>query len=358
MLPIMRPCLSRLSISLSRPIVLSTHRNSSTANTFYSEVLSKFPAQRCLVFAYGSGVFRQEGHKDTKDNMTDFIFAVHDTELWHKENLAKHPSHYSTMARLMGPAAIRKCQEEWGARLYFNTLVPWGKGMIKYGVISRRDLLNDLKEWETLYVAGRLHKPVNIIEQEEDMELKEALRTNLNYAIHAALLLLPEKFREEELFLTVAGLSYTGDFRMVVGEDRNKVANIVRPQMDRFRELYMRRLLEMTPHLHISHGGDCVQDMSSEGRVGHLTRLPSGIRDKVLAMHTNNKNNVQVEEVLKEVVFHPSCSQAVAKAVGQVVAGVDKSQAAKGILTAGGKKAVIYSWAKVQKMVKSWRRDK
>ena len=186
MLPIMRPCLSRLSISLSRPIVLSTHRNSSTANTFYSEVLSKFPAQRCLVLAYGSGVFRQEGHKDTKDNMTDFIFAVHDTELWHKENLAKHPSHYSTMARLMGPSAIRKCQEEWGARLYFNTLVPWGKGMIKYGVISRRDLLNDLKEWETLYVAGRLHSPVNIIEQEEDIELKEALRTNLNYALHAA----------------------------------------------------------------------------------------------------------------------------------------------------------------------------
>ena len=354
MLPIMRPCLSRLSISLSRPIVLSTHRNSSTANTFYSEVLSKFPAQRCIVFAYGSGVFRQEGHKDTKDNMTDFIFAVHDTELWHKENLAKHPNHYSTMAKLMGPAAIRNCQEEWGARLYFNTLVPWGKGMIKYGVISRRDLLNDLKELETLYVAGRLHKPVNIIEQEEDMELKEALRTNLNYATHAALLLLPEKFREEELFLTVAGLSYTGDFRMVVGEDRNKVANIVRPQMDRFRELYKGRLLEVTPHLHISHGGDCVQDMSSEGRVGHLTRLPSGIRDKVLAMHTNNKNNMQVEEVL----LHPDCSQAVAKAVGQVVAGVDKSQAAKGILTAGGKKAVIYSWAKVQKMVKSWRRDK
>ena len=186
------------------------------------------------------------------------------------------------------------------------------------------------------------------------MEMKKALTTNLNYAIHAALLLLPENFREEDLFLAVAGLSYTGDFRMVVGEDRNKVANIVRPQMDRFRELYKRRLLEVTPHLHISHGGDCVQDMSSGGRVGHLTRLPSGVRDKVLAMHTNNKNNMQVEEVL----LHPDCSQAVAKAVGQVVAGVDKSQAAKGILTAGGKKAVIYSWAKVQKMVKSWRRDK
>jgi len=305
------------------------------------------------VFAYGSGVFRQEGHKDTKDNMTDFIFAVHDTEQWHKENLALHPMHYSTMARLMGPAAIKRCQEEWGARLYFNTLVPWGKGMIKYGVINRRDLLKDLKDWETLYVAGRLHKPVNIIEQEEDKELEEALRTNLSCAVHTALLLLPERFTEEELYMTVAGLSYTGDFRMVVGEDRNKVANIVRPQMDRFRELYSSRLQDVVPSLHLCDNV-CEQDVSSGGRMSHLTRLPCGVKDRVVAMHTNKKNT---EQVLEEMA-QSDCSQMVAIAVGQVVAGVDKSQAAKGIITAGGRKAVIYSWAKVGKMVKSWNRKK
>ena len=87
-------------------------------------------------------------------------------EQWHRENLAIHPNHYSSMARMMGPAAIRRCQEEWGARLYFNTLVPWGQGMIKYGVINRKDLLVDLVDWETLYVAGRLHKPVNTLKSE------------------------------------------------------------------------------------------------------------------------------------------------------------------------------------------------
>lgn len=34
--------------------------------------------------------------------------------------------------------------------------------IIKYGVISTESLIDDLMHWKTMYVAGRLHKPVSI----------------------------------------------------------------------------------------------------------------------------------------------------------------------------------------------------
>ena len=52
-----------------------------------------------------------------------------------------------------------------------------------------------LIDWTTLYVSGRLHKPVNILEADLSNEkLKSALRVNLDFALHAALLQLPARY--------------------------------------------------------------------------------------------------------------------------------------------------------------------
>ena len=56
--------------------------------------------------------------------------------------------------------------QEAGAKLYFNPLIKLNsftdmttaddQRRIKYGIISEENALNDLKEWETFALAGRL----------------------------------------------------------------------------------------------------------------------------------------------------------------------------------------------------------
>ena len=59
------------------------------------------------------------------------------------------------MIRISRPKLVADAQERVGARLLFNTLVPFESGLIKYGVISRAAMLADLLDWESLYAAGR-----------------------------------------------------------------------------------------------------------------------------------------------------------------------------------------------------------
>lgn len=52
---------------------------------------------------------------------------------------------------------------------------------------------------------------VKILVQKENKQLRTALNTNLKSAVIAAFLMLPESFSEEELYLQIAGLSYSGE---------------------------------------------------------------------------------------------------------------------------------------------------
>lgn len=195
----------------------------SSLSLLYQRMLGSLPDGIQMAFAYGSGVFRQEGHRDLSQNMLDFIIIVDDPATWHLRNLKINRHHYSFM-KYFGSRAITHLQEKYGAGIYFNTLVPFEDRLIKYGVISTDRLITDLLDWDTLYVSGRLHKPVKLLVLPRRQELVAAMQVNLQSAVHAALLLMPENFCEEALYITIAGLSYSGDFRMSIGEDHNKAS--------------------------------------------------------------------------------------------------------------------------------------
>ncbi|GAP86399.1 putative mitochondrial import protein mmp37 [Rosellinia necatrix] len=277
------------------------------------QLLWKFRAPIRYAFAYGSGVFPQSKAGAATDaeaksvhprapiavqkaqngspKMIDFIFGVSYTQHWHSLNLSQHRDHYSALGSL-GSGAVSYVQDKWGAGVYFNPYVTVEGVQIKYGVVNLDTLCRDLSEWDTLYLAGRLHKPVKILR--DDPRVRLANQINLLSALRTSLLLLPPSFTEKELYATIAGISYLGDPRMALPtENPNKVSNIVTNNMLNFRRLYA-PLIESLPNVVFNDPScsdadwiantDAVlkleQDMDPVKRGNMVRRLPKSFRSK------------------------------------------------------------------------------
>ncbi|XP_029548686.1 phosphatidate cytidylyltransferase, mitochondrial [Salmo trutta] len=325
-------------------------------SVLYRRVLSQFPQDISLAFAYGSGVFKQNGTSQGQmgKNMLDFVFAVDDPVTWHTMNLMQNRKHYSVL-KFLGPRKISRIQDEHGAGVYYNTLVPVDGRIIKYGVISTDSLIDDLLHWKTLYIAGRLHKPVKILVQGENGKMRAALVGNLKSAVTASFLMLPESFSEEDLFLQIAGLSYAGDFRMVIGEDRSKVANIVKENVQHFRILYNNILQECPQVVYKPQQGKLEVDKSPEGQFVQLMALPRTLQQRITRLVDPPGKNRDVEEILLQVAQDPDCGSVVQQGISSIVKSSSITQTAKGIATAGLLKSLSYSTKKLQKMWKGWR---
>jgi translocator assembly and maintenance protein 41 len=93
-------------------------------------------------------------------------------------------------------------------------------------VVDVDTLKQDLKNWNSLYLSGRLHKPVNtFITSRAVMAYQEK---NIESAFNAAILLTSSKaFSVPELLRIICSLSYLGDIRLGFAEDSKKVERIV-----------------------------------------------------------------------------------------------------------------------------------
>nr|XP_012807912.2 phosphatidate cytidylyltransferase, mitochondrial isoform X1 [Jaculus jaculus] len=320
----------------------------------FRKILTHFPEEVSLAFAYGSEVFRQAGASASQKNpMLDFVFSVDDPVAWHSKNLEKNWNHYSFLKRL-GPRIITSIQNNYGAGVYYNPLIMCDGRLIKYGVISTKTLIEDLLNWNNLYIAGRLQKPVKIVTINENVTLRSALDKNLQSAVIAAFLMLPESFSEEDLFLEIAGLSYSGDFRMVIGEEKTKVMNIVKPNIAHFRELYESILHESPQVVYKAQQGRLELDKSPEGQFTQLMTLPKTLQQQINYIVDPPGKNRDVEETLLQTAHDPDCGAVVRLGLSAIVRPSSISQSTKGIFTAGMKKSVIYSSRKLHKMWKGW----
>lgn len=347
---------------------------------FYYRILSKFPPVS-FAFAYGSGVKKQVGYDDIptstnlpktqkpepsntkpptiKPAMIDLLFTVDNPHQWQAQNMLQNPSHYSAM-RFLGSSIVARYQEHYGAKVYFNTLVPVeesnGSGMlIKYGVISKTALIDDLLDWKDLYISGRLQKPVEIVREPSSSKIQNALELNLQSAVRAALLLLSKEFNEFELYCAITSLSYNGDFRMIFGENKNKVQNIVNPQLENFRNLYapivevFHDVLDCPQQSDSPLGGICRQDKSPDAILQHLNQLPKFPVRRIVREWNRGRYRMDTEDVLRAVACSPQCQDIVRKSLADIVWQSSVKQSIKNIPTAGIAKSLNYSWDKALK---------
>ncbi|KAH7353242.1 mitochondrial import protein MMP37 [Plectosphaerella cucumerina] len=280
-----------------------------------TQLLRSYRAPIMYAFAYGSGVFPQAkpSRTITDDEFKvlhprpshalkevqasgprsiDLIFGVSHTQHWHSLNMRQHPEHYSFLSKF-GSGLVSTFQDRWGAGVYFNPYVTQSGMQIKYGVVSLDNLCTDLSSWNNLYLAGRLQKPVKILRDHPRVRL--ANQVNLISAVRTALLLLPPRFTERELYATIAGLSYLGDPRMALPtESPSKVNDIVDNNMLSFRRLYS-PLLSTLPNVNFVTSDDkkgtfptdseldapLEQDMDPIRRANMVRRLPKTFRSRL-----------------------------------------------------------------------------
>ncbi|KAG8166443.1 hypothetical protein KVR01_002132 [Diaporthe batatas] len=386
-------------------------------NAEFKEALRQIPWQfRAPVrycFAYGSGVFPQskpdgrvaspeeiarvhpkappavQKAQDGTPKMIDFIFGVTFTQHWHSLNINQHRDHYSGLASL-GSGAVSYVQDKMGAGVYFNTHVVVNGILIKYGVVNIDALCHDLTEWDTLYLAGRLHKPVKILR--DDARVRLANQINLLSALRTALLLLPDRFTELELYNTIAGISYLGDPRMTLPtENPQKVSNIVGNNLPNFRRLYTPLIENLSnvefddqrctePHWEWDEDANLKlqQDMDPIKRGNMVRRLPKAFRSRLYFQYQKKFAIPQLE--FDEMMAADASSSTkkrlggglggtsgggfetriaqddpaelrtnVRRVIKQTIGWPSTTQSLKGLLTGGVRKSFGYVWEKIEK---------
>ncbi|KAM7263427.1 hypothetical protein ACFE04_001110 [Oxalis oulophora] len=296
-----------------------------------------------------------------KSKMIDFILGVENPELWHSQNLKKNVDHYSSCMKLLGGGRlITQVADKIGVGIHFNPFVEWNDKRYKYGVVRMDNLVRDILNWERLYISGRLQKPVHILV--DNLDIENVNSVNLRAAMSGALLLLPSKFTEEDLYAKICSLSYEGDVRMLFAEDRNKVKKIVQGQFDLFQSRYK-------PFLEEYQTKDLLRSLSSENHKANMSQdcglsatcslvsfLPAMIRSDMGMKLGEKKSLSESGKVIKEVMIgsREEAAKSMQRVLKRRVKISSVRQAVSGVVAAGGVNAVKYLATKVQKAWKSW----
>jgi len=358
--------------------------------------------------------------------MLDLIFAVDDPLAFHATNMRRHPSHYNSFLRHLSWLAppLLAALQDWSAGVWYNTLIDLpvpeaaggGTRLIKYGVISTERLVKDLTEWDALYIAGRMHKPMHMLICAP--EIQEAAHTNLRHALATAVLLMDESKAADgnkelssssdvpaasavlqpaapaasssapsslssfsvtlrALLTRICSLSYLGDIRMGVAENPHKVANIVTGSWEQLVDLYTPLVREVALAGAGAQAARKPADMlrfpcDVTTRAQMLAALPKHFRHQIrlhdregagvgvpkLSLHqpdlTAPTSASTIDPYWRSLASRPAVArqELLRSSLGAIVARSSKQQTLKGLATAGVRKSLRYGMAKLRKALR------
>ena len=330
---------------------------SSTDDKNLKSITEEFKAPISMSIGYGSGVFEQSGyHQTNSDNSNlqiDLIHVVDNTREFHGHNLNQFYNHYSMLK--YGGVRLVEFFQNLAVGMYFNPFVRLKGNLIKYGIVSTENLLRDLSEWNNLYIAGRLQKPVKFVNMNKSMILL-LNEYNLKSAFTVALLLNNKKsLLNQSIFESITLISYLGDPRMRIGgENPNKIKSIVKKQLSNFQTLYHpiksyfvdNAILIPTP---TPNSQFYKINLTAELKKRMVYDLPKYFREQLFYNYYRQKDPIDIDKLVRDRNLH----RYIKKTIINIVSGPSLYQSLKGIFTAGILKSLKYMLEKRMKYVRS-----
>ncbi len=302
------------------------------------EEILDFLAERPNVvgaYGYGSGVFKQTGYTKDEKPQIDLILIVKDMKNWHQANILANPKDYSSS----GSIFLTKLPDNIAKSvtgISYQSNIKYKDRIFKYGIIEEKDFLTYMNTWKSFYVPGRFQKPIFPIVEND--KFNESIKINRENAIKVGLLTLKDENNNvKDLYYNITSLSYMGDIRMMFAENPNKIKNIVNGSFEEFNNIYGSN----NKYFEVKNNGTIKYDL--ENLISSIPSLPSALYNNLSKyINSNNCTKENLEEIKESIISYM-------KKINKKESII---QPAKGILTNGVAKSLVYVIPKFKKKLK------
>lgn len=298
------------------------------------------------VIGYGSGVIPQDSSIDAKKQI-DLFIVVDDKVKWNRENIIKNPNYYSATSKLFFNNANEKIQN-LGAKICYIPYINYNGDTYKIGVTDSKNLISDLEYWESFYLAGRFQKDILFINVDDS--ILKAIKSNREKALMCALLLLEDDEKNlKTLYKKICSLSYIGDIRNSIAEDKNKIDNLSK-DYEKYKQIYGTN----SKYFKVTDNHDNIEINYSE-IFNDIVNLPI---DLFIPLYNYLKTNTVLFHFVSDLTVNnlylsKDKLMEIRKILLNYFKEINKQasikQSIKGILTAGPVNSSKYVYAKLQK---------